>query len=168
MSRYVIVDGYNVIHATPRYQALAEQDIESARLALIADVAAFATGELSATVVFDGASNPQSDGRPHDVVGVDVIFSAYKNDADSVIEDLTGALRRGGEEVIVVTSDAATQWVVLGQGATRMSSADFATDFDEMDAEMAEHNPTGSRRATIEDRLDEETRRRLRRWAEGR
>lgn len=167
VARHVIVDGYNVIHATGRYRALADRDIEAARISLIADVAAYAEGESTATVVFDGATNPESQGRPHEVAGVRVVFSAYGRDADSVIEDLAGEYRRAGEEVVVVTSDAQTQWVVMGQGATRMSSAELTSTLDELDGEMGEHTPYGSRRATIEERLDEATRRRLRSWAEG-
>jgi predicted RNA-binding protein with PIN domain len=167
VASHIIVDGYNVLHATARYRELVERDLESARLALIADVAAYAEGDLTATIVFDGASNPQSKGRPHEVAGVDVIFSAYGKDADSVIEDIAGANRRLGEEVIVVTSDAETQWVVMGQGATRMSSAELVGTLDELDGELGEHTPHGSRRATIEERLDEGTRQQLRRWAEG-
>lgn len=167
MVTHVIVDGYNVIHATARYRAVADRDIESARAELIADVAAYAQHQTTATIVFDGASNPSSDGQAHSVAGVDVIFSAYGKDADTVIEGLAGRHRSAGRQVLVVTSDAQTQWVVMGQGATRMSSSELASSLDEMDGEMGEHSSAGSRRATIEDRLDEETRRRLRAWAEG-
>jgi predicted RNA-binding protein with PIN domain len=167
VARYLIVDGYNVLRSTPRYSTLVERDLDAARVALIADVAAFAKGESSATIVFDGASNPDSRGRPHEIAGVEVVFSAYGVDADSVIEDLTGAHRRAGDDVVVVTSDAQTQWVVMGQGASRMSSLELVATLDEMEDEISEHTPHGSRRSTVEDRLDDETRRRLRRWAEG-
>jgi hypothetical protein len=52
--RVLIVDGYNVIRSTPPYREIASQDLESARVALISDVAAYAAGEWDATVVFDG------------------------------------------------------------------------------------------------------------------
>jgi predicted RNA-binding protein with PIN domain len=167
VATHVIVDGYNVIHATSRYREVAERDIEAAREVLIADVAAYAQGEVTATIVFDGAANPRSDGQAHSVAGVEVVFSAYRKDADTVVEDLAGTHRRAGEEVLVVTSDAQTQWVVMGQGATRMSSAELVGNLDEMDGEMGEHASAGSGKATIEERIDEATRRRLRRWAEG-
>jgi predicted RNA-binding protein with PIN domain len=142
-------------------------DLDVARASLVADVAAFAKGDLTATVVFDAAANPDSDGSFHSIAGVDVVFSAYGRDADSVIEQTTGAHRRAGDDVTVVTSDAETQWVVMGQGATRMSSPEFVAALGEMDEDLGEHTPQGSGRGTIEDRLDDETRRRLRRWAEG-
>ena len=163
----LIVDGYNVIRATPRYRSLADRDIETAREALVADVAAYAGGDTHAIVVFDGAMNPSSRGEPVQIAGIEVIFSAYGKDADSVVEDLAGRGRSAGEDVTVVTSDAETQWVVMGQGASRMSSADLSADLEELDAEMSEHTPAGSRRSTIEERLDEATRQALRRLAEG-
>jgi predicted RNA-binding protein with PIN domain len=167
VSALLIVDGYNVIRATARYRTLAEDDVETAREALVADVAAYAAGEASATVVFDGGMNPSSTGSPVRVAGVDVIFSPYGRDADTVIEELVGRSRAAGDDVTVVTSDAATQWVVLGQGAARMSSADLSADLEELDDEMSEHTPSGSKRSTVEERLDEETRRELRRLADG-
>ncbi len=40
--RVLLVDGYNVIRQTPPYRELAEDDLESARAALVSDVAAYA------------------------------------------------------------------------------------------------------------------------------
>ena len=73
--RVLIVDGYNVIRLTPPYRELAGIDLESARAALVSDVAAYAAGEWDATVVFDGANNPHSTGEPHNVAGVRIVFS---------------------------------------------------------------------------------------------
>ena len=91
--RTLIVDGYNVIRQTPPYKTIAEDDLDASRLALISDVSAFAHGEFGATVVFDGHNNPGSDGQPHSVAGVTVIFSRYGHNADSVIESLSRAAR---------------------------------------------------------------------------
>ena len=62
----LVVDGYNVIHCTPRYEKLVydhsddpySSDVhDMARTALINDVAAFAQGRYEAVIVFDGAGN---------------------------------------------------------------------------------------------------------------
>jgi len=165
--RVLIVDGYNVIHASDRYTRLAERDMDAARERLLADVASYSHGEMDATIVFDGASNAASKGEPHEAAGVTVVFSAYGRDADAVIEELAGRHRRSGDDVTVVTSDAQTQWVVLGQGAGRLSSAGFVESLERQDAELEESTPSGSRRATISERLDESTREALSRWARG-
>ena len=124
--RILIVDGYNVIRQTPPYSVIADNDLDAARMALISDVAAFAHGEWTATVVFDGHANERSDGASHRVAGITVIFSRFGMDADALIEGLARESRVRGDETVVVTSDAETQWTVLGGSVGRMSSAEFA------------------------------------------
>lgn len=163
----LIIDGYNVIRQTPPYSHLAETDLDSSRVALISDVAAFAQGEYSATVVFDGHNNPQSNGLPHRVAGITVMFSRYGLDADSVIESLARGARERGDATIVVTSDAQTQWTVMGGGVGRMSSAEFSGELRDGDALWREHAPSGNRKSRIEDRIDSVTAEILSRWARG-
>lgn len=165
--RILIVDGYNVIRSTPPYSHLAEIDLDSARVALIADVAAFAQGEYTTTVVFDGQNNPQSNGLAHRIAGITVIFSRYGIEADSVIESLARAARDRGDEAVVVTSDAQTQWAVMGGGVGRMSSAEFSGELRDGDAQWREHAPSGSRKSRIEERIDPGTAEVLARWARG-
>lgn len=165
--RLLIVDGYNVIRQTPPYSHLAEADLDSARVALVSDVAAFAQGEYAATVVFDGHNNPHSNGLPHQVAGITVVFSRYGLEADSVIEGLARAARERGDEAVVVTSDAQTQWTVMGGGVGRMSSAEFSGELRDGDAQWREHAPAGSMRSRIEQRIDPVTAETLARWARG-
>lgn len=165
--RTLIVDGYNVIHQTPPYKAIAEEDLDASRLALISDVSAFSHGDFHTTVVFDGHNNEGSDGRAHTVAGVTVIFSRYGCDADTVIESLSRSAREAGENVVVVTSDAQTQWTVLGGNVARMSSAEFAGEIRTGDAEWREHAPAGSTKGRLADRIDADVRERLSRWARG-
>lgn len=163
----LIVDGYNVIRQTPPYSALAETDLDTARAALVSDVGAFAHGEWKATVVFDGHNNPASTGATHDVAGVTVIFSRFGTDADTVIESLGRASRERGDETTVVTSDAQTQWTVLGGRITRMSSAEFSGELRQGSREWAEHAPAGDMKGRLEDRIAADTKLRLWRWARG-
>lgn len=165
--RILIVDGYNVIRQTPPYSHLAETDLDASRVALIGDVAAFAHGDFEATVVFDGHNNPQSNGLPHQVAGITVIFSRYRIDADSVIEALARAARERGDETVVVTSDAQTQWTVMGGGVGRMSSAEFSGELRDGSTEWREHAPAGLTKSRIEERIDPVTAETLARWARG-
>jgi len=165
--RTLIVDGYNVIRQTPPYSQLADDDLDTARAALVSDVAAFAHGEWRATVVFDGHNNEASVGMEHVVAGVTVIFSRYGIDADSVIESLARAARERGDVTTVVTSDAATQWAVLGGSVGRMSSAEFSGELRDGSREWVEHAPAGSTSGRLEDRIDADTKLRLWRWARG-
>jgi predicted RNA-binding protein with PIN domain len=165
--RTLIVDGYNVIHQTPPYSHIAERDLDSARIALVSDVAAFAHGEFKATIVFDGHNNPHSDGLTHTIASVNVVFSRHGIDADSVIESMSRAAREAGEDVTVVTSDAQLQWTVLGGGVARMSADEFGGEIKAEDAQWRDHAPAGSVKGRLEDRIDESVRDRLSRWARG-
>lgn len=167
-SRRVIIDGYNVIHTDDSYAALADRDLDAARARLVSEVSAWAvTDGVSATVVFDGGGNPASDGVPHELAGIEVRFSQAGIDADSVIERLARTAREAGQEAVVVTSDAATQWVVMGDRVTRMSSAQFVREMRPGSREWLEHAPAGSPRSRIDDRIDPLVRDQLARWARG-
>lgn len=165
--RFLLVDGYNVIHQTPEYSRLAADDLDAARAALVSDVAAFADRTFRATIVFDGHNNPMSTGVAHHVSGVTVLFSRFGLDADTVIEALARESRERGDATVVVTSDAQTQWAVLGGSVTRMSSSEFAGELRLANGAWSEHSPTGSTRSRIQDRVDASTRERMARWARG-
>lgn len=165
--RALLIDGYNVLHVQGRYSELAERDLDTARAALVNDVAAYADGSHEAVVVFDGAGNPQSDGSPHQVAGVTVIFSPYGHDADGVIEIEMARRRAAGQEVVLVTSDAQTQWVALGLDALRVSSAQFVAELEGHAEEGAGFSPAGSLKSTLGSRIDRATKDVLSRWARG-
>lgn len=164
----LIVDGYNVIRNNDRYASLGS-DYESAsfwnkaREMLINDAAQTAQeGYERCTVVFDGAGNPNSDGKPQRSVGIDVIFSPSGVSADSVIERLAFDAREQGFEVVVVSSDFAIQSTVFGGGVTRMSSLGFAGNAIEIESERKSlaKAPKVQKR-TLADRIDPEVRAKL-------
>jgi len=163
----LIVDGYNVIGRASAYGALAENDLDAARAALVSDVAAFAHGEYAALVVFDGGGNPHSTGQAHDIAGVEVVFSSFGVDADTVIERETRAARELGDDVTVVTSDAQLQWTVMGGSTVRMSADEFSRELSDGSGEWREHAPSGSAKGTLDERIDPEVRDVLSRWARG-
>lgn len=163
----LIVDGYNVIRASPRYSGLAGNDLETARARLVEDVAAYAQGRYSPTVVFDGGSNPSSDGRPHHVAGVTILFSRYGQDADAVVEALAARARDRGRDATVATSDADTQYAVMGRGVARLSSAELSGEMEVEARDWHEDTPAGSVKGRVEDRVDPDVRAKLMRWARG-
>lgn len=165
---HLIVDGYNVIRQTQPYLDIAERDDwEQARDALVADVAAFVSGDYHATVVFDGTGNPNSTGIPERMLGVHVIFSPYGITADSVVERLARESREHAELVEVVTSDAQTQWAVLGQRVVRRSSREFGERLADEDADRAEILAAQSSRVPVIDRVSPEAREMLERLRHG-
>ena len=169
MSRAVlIVDGYNVIRQPGGpYARLFERDPDAARTRLVSDVAGYAYGEWIATIVFDAGGNPHADGAPERVAGIDVVFSAHGSSADSVVERLASEARASGRRVTVVSSDAQTQWSVMGSGVQRMSARDFIDEVLGEDELRSESNPSGSTKSTLSERLDSATLDELTRWSRG-
>ena len=159
----LIIDGYNVIRNNKRYAGLG-LDYEGgagwnkAREALVNDAAYFAQGSYEhCTVVFDGAGNPSSEGKPLEKAGIDIIFSPSGVSADSVIETLAHEAREKGLEVVVVSSDFTIQSTVYGGGVTRMSAAGFGIDSEVLEQEWRENSRTESSKNTIAGRIDKDT-----------
>lgn len=173
MRKVLIVDGYNVIRTSGLYRDIEVEDytggegLNPAREKLIADVAVFAQGRYDATVIFDGAGNGESDGAPRDVAGVTVVYSRAGESADSAIEKLATQARERGREVFVVTSDAQTQWTVLGDHVTRISSLGFAQEVDLVNRSWQERNPAPRSKHTLSERIDPGVAEKLARFARG-
>lgn len=163
----LVVDGYNVIFGTPRYEALIDEPgprqldhdpFDRARELLVSDVAAFAQGRYDPVVVFDAAGNVNPDHPELRRAGVRMIFSPTGVTADTVIEKLVTECRHEMREVTVVTSDNAIRATVGGIPVTRISSAMLAHEIDVLDEEREVDGADRSRgRLTVEDRLDPET-----------
>jgi predicted RNA-binding protein with PIN domain len=170
----LLVDGYNVLRSTEAYSHLTEEipdhthdAFNRARQTLVTDVATFAGRDYEATIVFDGGGNPQSTGERREVAGIHVIFSPAGTSADSVIEELARAAVKRGREVLVVTSDAATQWTVLGGRVTRMSAAGFVREMSGVHQGVSEAAEQQASKRTLAQRLDSRTREALERLARG-
>lgn len=163
----VIVDGYNLLHAHPAYRDRLAEDLDSARARLVADLAGYAQGGPRTVVVFDGASNPRSDGVPHHVGSLTVVFSPAGVSADTVIERLAARSRERGEATLVVTSDGATRSTVRGGSVAIRSSEAFAEELAAESAGRLADGAVGGRRAPLAQRIDSDVSGILARWARG-
>lgn len=155
--RELIVDGYNVLHAASRYARLLERDFATARERLVDDLASYAAGAWRATVVFDGGGRGGEETESA-TGGVRVVYTAAGVTADAVVERLAREVREARGDAVVVTSDATTQWTVLGEGATRMSARELVAEMAAERGERVEHERVGPHRSSVEERLNEETR----------
>lgn len=182
----LVVDGYNVIYGTPRYEALIDEHAGAGALAdvahlsrdpyghdpfdrvrevLISDVAAYAQGSYDPVIVFDAANN-LSDERPNwDRAGVHVVFSRTGESADTVIERLVTSARHAEREVLLVTSDNTIRFTVGGVPVTTVSSRLLAANIDAVNesVEQARGERGGGNHMALGDRLDPETREKLNR-----
>jgi predicted RNA-binding protein with PIN domain len=174
MMKVLLVDGYNVLRSSGYYAHLVQEApdhtddaFNNARQTLVTDVATFAGNEYDATVVFDGADNPSSTGEARMVAGIRVIFSPAGVSADTVIEERARKAANQGKEVLVVTSDAATQWTVFRGKVTRMSAAGFSLEMQGIHQEVSEaHADAQLEKNTLGARLDDSTREALKHLAQ--
>ncbi|MDP9858730.1 putative RNA-binding protein with PIN domain [Olsenella profusa DSM 13989] len=163
----LVVDGYNVIHKSPRYTVLMDETdpgdpFERSRERLVADVATYAQGRYEATIVFDAAGNVSPDRPNLSRAGVRIIFSQAGESADTVIERLVTSARLVPRAVTVVTSDNTIRATVGGVPVTRVSSDVLVTDVKQLSHEMErERVERTHQHLTLEDRLDPATRARL-------
>lgn len=167
----LIVDGYNVLHAHPTYASMARTDIDAARARLVADLAGYATGGPRTVVVFDGGANPASDGTPHHLGALTVIFSPAGTTADTVIEGLAARSRERGERATVVTSDGETRRVVR-TGTISIRSADsfvaeIGADLQERMRGEDGRGRSGGSRVPLGERVPADVAGVLARWARG-
>lgn len=179
----LVVDGYNVIYGTTRYQGLIDEHagagaladvahlsrdpyghdpFERAREALVSDVAAYAQGSYEAVIVYDGAQNLSEDRPNLPKAGVRVAFSRTGESADTVIERLVTKARHENRDVLLVTSDNAIRFTVGGIPVTTVSSQLLATDIGNVvrDVEVARVERSGGH-MTVGDRLSPEARAKL-------
>lgn len=121
---HLIIDGYNLLAAVERSGGNANRQSETAREALLRDLAAYRQRKGHAlTVVFDGWQQGQPiEGREHRA-GVQVIYSRRGERADQVIQRLA---RDYGSDCAVVSSDHEIVNHATAHGAFVMSAREFA------------------------------------------
>ena len=132
-----IVDGYNVIFNWESLRAVAETDLEGARLKLchvLANYARFTGAKV--IVVFDGYLVADNRGEKADFHGIRVVYTKENETGDNYIEKLIGEIGKN-EQVRVVTSDGMIQLSAVRTGVFRMSSGEFEEEIDRVDAEIA-------------------------------
>ena len=128
----LLVDGYNVIHSWPELKELAKTHLAVARERLI-DILANYQGykQCVLIIVFDAYQVKQNLGHQEKRHNVHVVYTKEAQTADMYIERVTHQLA-SEYRVVVATSDALEQSIVIGRGARRMSSRELALEVEAM------------------------------------
>ena len=160
VNQYLIVDGYNIINAWDDLKNIAQTDLDGAREKLIDNIIEYA--EFSghkAIVVFDAYNVKNSMEKLEDRKYITVVYTKEHQTADSYIEKFISSLSKY-DIVKVATDDYAEQQIVLGKGASRISSRELKMDLDEARSRIKKkqsNNGGKIQRNWLEDRLDKET-----------
>ncbi len=136
---YLLVDGYNIIFAWDDLKKISEENLDAARAELIkrmCNYQGFAGGEL--ILVFDAY---KVKGRHRDVekyCNINLVYTKESETADTYIERVSHELSKN-HRVRVATSDGVEQMIILGNGAMRISAAEFRKRWEAAEAAIKEY-----------------------------
>jgi predicted RNA-binding protein with PIN domain len=126
--RWVMVDGYSVLHAWPKLRRAAGRSLEQQRDALVRVLRQFGDARhCRVTVVFDGYAAKRKPDAIEPTPGVEVLFSDTGKTADDVIERMVGQ-SAGAADILVVTSDRMERHTVESLGAQSMDAELFEAE----------------------------------------
>ncbi len=128
---YLLVDGYNIIHAWEDLSSLAREDLDGARVRLM-DLLCSYQGwrRCHVILVFDAYKVKGNPGSVEKYHNIHVVYTKEAETADMYIEKTTYEIARE-HRVRVATSDALEQVIILGHGAQRISAREFRFELDE-------------------------------------
>ncbi len=123
--QYLLVDGYNIIFAWEDLRSLAEVNIDSARDRLM-DICSNYQGYVGGTLilVFDAYKVKGGAGSVQKYHNIYVVYTKEAETADMYIEKTVHRIGRK-YQVAVATSDRLEQMIIWGEGAARLSAANF-------------------------------------------
>ena len=138
LEEYLIIDGYNVIFAWDELKNAADGDLALARDMLTRIMCSYtAFRKCGATIVFDAYKRKGGEGSEEKCGNVTVVYTKEAETADAYVERTSKALA-DKYTVRVVTSDLEQQYVVLGNGALRVSAREFRREIENTTSEINE------------------------------
>ena len=155
---YLLVDGYNMIFAWEDLNAIAKEDLEAARLALM-DILSNYQGYRKNRVilVFDAYRVPKGTGTVFAYHNIHVVYTKEAETADAYIEKASYQLSKEKRRVRVASADYAEQLIILGHGALRMSARELRAEIEQTQGEIASilrEKRAALRGATVGDALE--------------
>lgn len=137
--KYLIVDGYNIVHAWTDLKALVEDNLEGARMKLLdilCNYQAYVKCEL--IVVFDAYKVKGNLGEMFDYHNIHVVYTKEAETADAYIEKLTHKISKD-YYVTVATSDGLVQLITRGQNCVVMSARELEEEVERVNNELREY-----------------------------
>ena len=134
--KYMLIDGYNVVHAWDELDSIASRDLNGAAGRLMDIVSNYSaiTG-IRTILVFDAYKVPGHSTEEIKYHNITVVYTKTAETADRYIERY--AHENGKNyDIVVVTSDGVEQVIIRGAGCTLMSSRDFYEDCARRNEEM--------------------------------
>ncbi len=119
---FLLVDGYNMIHAWQELKELVDVSLESARQKLLDMLSNYkGSQKMNIIVVFDAYLVKGNVGSVFQYHNISVVYTKEAETADHFIERTVNRLPRH-YKVSVATSDGLEQIIILGEGAQRITA----------------------------------------------
>jgi len=138
-AHYLLVDGYNIIHAHPELSSLATDNLDGARIKLCDVLCEFkALSRYRIIVVFDAHLVRGGIGSVSDYNNIKIVFTKEAETADCYIEQAAYKLSKESkrDRITVATSDVLEQLIIIGQGAGRVSATDLWSEIESAKSQM--------------------------------
>ena len=151
---YLLVDGYNIIHASDELKKLAEENLEHARYELISRLQNYKiVRNIEIIVVFDAYKVKGNHGETEKIHNINIVYTKEAETADAYIEKATHQLSKNNR-VQVATSDGLEQIIILGQGALRIPASQFLADLknaeEQIEKMIEQYNKNNNSKNTIQ------------------
>lgn len=152
LSEYLLVDGYNIIFAWEELKELAQENLDSAREALIEVLNNYqGYRKCSIIAVFDAYKVKGGVRREERHGNIDVVFTKEAETADTYIERTTHEMK-GKYQVRVATSDRLEQMIIMGNNAFKISAKEFKAEIEHTNAEITAFLEEHSRKVRMNNR----------------
>lgn len=135
---YLLVDGYNIIFAWEDLKKISEENLDAARGELINRMCNYQGYDGSELIlVFDAYRVKGKHREVEKYCNINIVYTKESETADSYIERVSHELSRN-HRVRVATSDGIEQMIILGNGAMRISAAEFRKRYDAAERSIKE------------------------------
>lgn len=142
--KYLIVDGYNIIHAWDELKCLVDDNLDGARMKLLDILSNYqAFTKCETIVVFDAYKVKGNIGEMLDYQNIHVVYTKEAETADSYIEKLTHQMSKE-YSVTVATSDGLIQLITRGQDCTVMSARELREEIERVNTSIREYLTDGT------------------------
>ncbi len=136
--KYMLVDGYNLIHAWPELKEVLEDNLDGARGKLLDILSNYkAMTDYDIIAVFDAYRVKGHGEEASDYLNIHQVFTREAQTADSYIQKFTHDYGKS-YDITVVTSDGMEQLIIRGAGAHLISSREFIEEVARKAQELRE------------------------------
>lgn len=160
---YLLVDGYNIIHAWPELEEISRESMEGARLKLIDILSNYQPiRKCKIMLVFDAYRVQGRKESVEEVNNIQVVYTGEAQTADHFIEKFAHANKRN-YKITVATSDGLQQIIIRGAGANLLSARDLKHAVDIAEERLHSEHLSGKIKIkdTLSDALPDEIKEKL-------